>query len=113
MTASDLAPQPAQSARQSSVRTVTGTTNTYEGDWHALFDLAGIPAGPFDGRMLAWINLKLSAAYAEINGAMQALATAAGGFNFSSLGAFDASTGGGGSTAGQSIGLLLALTKAS
>lgn len=102
-----------QGDRQASVRAVTGTAGTYEGDWEKLFDLAGIPAGDFNGRMLAWVNLKLSSAYAEINGALQALATASGAFNFSSLGTFDASTGGGGGTTGQPIGLLLALTKAS
>lgn len=100
-----------QALRQASVRAVTGTTSTYEGDWMALFDAASIPAGPFDGRMLAWINLKLTTAYIELNGAMQALADANTAFNFSSLGTFNASTGGG--TAGSPIGLLLALTKAS
>lgn len=99
-----------QGQRQASIRAVTGTSETYEGDWHALFDLAGIPAGHFNERLLAWINLKLTAAYTEINGAMAALAAANGAFNFSSLGTFDASTGA--STAGQPIGLLLALTKA-
>jgi len=82
-----------QGYRQASVRAVTGTTEAYEGDWHALFTLAGIPDGDFDGRFLAWINIKLSAAFTEINGAMQALADAYGAYNFSSLGTFDASTG--------------------
>lgn len=85
-----------QSLRQASVRTVTGTAGTYESDWMALFDAAAIAPGPFDQRMLAWINLKLTSAYAEINGALQALATANGAFNFSSLGTFTASTGAGG-----------------
>lgn len=99
-----------QGLRQASVRAVTGSAETYEGDWHRLFTLAGIPAGnadslgvyrpaTFNERMLAWINLKLSAAHTEINGAMQALATYGGAFNFSSLGTFDASTGGGGAPA--------------
>lgn len=82
-----------QGYRQASVRTVTGTANTYEGDWHALFDLASIPAGEFNGRLLSWINLKLSAAYTEINGAMAALAAFFGAADFGSLGTFDASTG--------------------
>lgn len=83
-----------QGLRQASVRAVTGTTLDYNGDWMALFDAAGIALGPFDGRLLAWINLKLTAAYTELNGAMQALAAANGAFNFSSLGTFSASTGG-------------------
>ncbi len=81
-----------QSDRQASVRAVTGTALTYEGDWEALFDAAGIPAGPFNGRLLAWINLKLSLTYTELNGAMQALAEASAAFNFSSLGTFNAAT---------------------
>lgn len=85
-----------QGDRQESVRAVTGTTLTNEGDWEALFDAASIPTGDFNGRLLGWINLKLSAAYAEINGALQALAENAGAFNFPSLGTFDASTSGSG-----------------
>jgi hypothetical protein len=103
--------QTQQELRQASVRAVTGTTLDYNGDWMALFDAAGIAKGNFDERMLLWINLKLSTAYAELNGAMQALADASAVFNFSSLGTFSASTGGG--SAGQPIGLLLILTKAS
>lgn len=82
-----------QGDRQASVRAVTGTAWTYEGDWHALFTLAGVAVGTFDERMLAWINLKLSAAYINVNDAMQALATANGATNFSSLGTFTASAG--------------------
>lgn len=59
---------------QASVRAVTGTASTYEGDWHALFDLVGIQAGAFNGRLLAWINRQLGTAYTEINGAMAAFA---------------------------------------
>lgn len=84
-----------QGLRQASVRAVTGTAETYEGDWHALFDQAGIPAGHYNERLLQWINLKLSAAYALLDEAMAALAAASGVFNFASLGTFDASTGGG------------------
>lgn len=83
-----------QGYRQASVRAVTGTAFTYEGDWHALFDLSSLPQDTFNGRMLRWINLKLTTSYTEINEALQALATANGAFNFSSLGAFDATPGG-------------------
>lgn len=82
--------QTQQELRQASVRAVTGTTLDYNGDWMALFDAAGIAKGNFDERMLLWINLKLSSAYAELNGAMQALAAANAAFNFSSLGTFSA-----------------------
>lgn len=82
-----------QESRQASIRAVTGTTGTVDGDWHALFDGAAIPAGDFNGRMLAWVNSKLAAAYTNINQALQALAVANGAFNFSSMGSFDAQIG--------------------
>ena len=65
-----------QSDRQSTVRSATGTTYNYEGDWHALFDLGAIPAGDFNGRFLQWLNAQLSSSYTEINGAMAAYAVA-------------------------------------
>lgn len=39
---------------QRAVRAVTGTKGSYEGDWHAYFDMQGIPAGQFNGRMLTY-----------------------------------------------------------
>lgn len=80
-----------QGLRQASVRTVTGTTQAYEGDWHALFDLWGIASGDFNGRLLAWINEYLGEAYDNANSAMQAFAESYGAYNWSSLGAFDVS----------------------
>jgi hypothetical protein len=81
-----------QGYRQASVRAVTGTANSYEGDWHALFTVNSIPEGDYDGRLLAWINLKLSpAVFTEINSAMQAYATAQGAANWQSMGTFTAS----------------------
>ncbi|WP_395443558.1 hypothetical protein [Caulobacter sp. UC70_42] len=81
-----------QGYRQASIRAITGSTTdeTYEGDWHKLFDLASIPAGTFNERLLQWINAKLTKSYTDVNEAMQALATANGAYNFSSMGSFDA-----------------------
>lgn len=79
-----------QGLRQASVRAVTSTTGTYEGDWHALFTVRGIAAGDFNGRMIAYVNNKLTASYNNVNDAMQALATNAGATNFSSMGTFTA-----------------------
>jgi hypothetical protein len=79
-----------QGARQQSVRDVTGTALDYNGDWHALFDLAGIPAGDFNGRLLAWINGRLGVTYPDLPGAMQAFAESQGAYNWSSMGTFDA-----------------------
>jgi hypothetical protein len=75
-------------ARQATVRAATGTALTYEGDWHALFDAAEISPGPFNGRMLAWINAQLGAAYADLPGALDAFAISQGAPNWSSLGSF-------------------------
>lgn len=80
-----------QGLRQASVRAVTGTSGTYDGDFHALFDGQAIPAGDFDGRLLRWINLKLGVTYVSLPEAMQKLAEANGAANFSSLGTFSAS----------------------
>lgn len=81
-----------QSLRQASVRAVTGTTSTYEGDFHALFDLAYIPDGDFNGRFLQWINQKLFTAYTDLPSAQTALAIANGVSDFNSLGTFDTAT---------------------
>jgi hypothetical protein len=78
----------AQGDRQASVRALTGTALSYEGDWHALFDLAGIPDGDFNGRLLAWCNAQLAASYTNTNDAMQAFAASKGAANWSSLGSF-------------------------
>lgn len=81
-----------QGLRQASIRDVTGSTTdeTYDGDWNKLFDLAGIPEGTTDERMLQWINAKLTASYVNLPEAQQALATANGAWNFSSMGTFNA-----------------------
>lgn len=79
--------------QQASIRAVTGSAETYEGDWHRLFDRDGIPVGHFNERMLRWINARLSAAYTSIVEAQAAMAALEGAYNWSSLGAFDASGG--------------------
>lgn len=84
--------QTAQGARQASIRAVTGSAETYEGDWHRLFDLASIPVGTFNGRLLAWINQKLSTSYTNLPEAQQAMAVANGAYNWASMGTFSASS---------------------
>lgn len=79
-----------QELQLASVREVTGTAYGWPGDWHALFDLAGIPQGDFNGRLLAWINDYLSTSYAGLPEAMQAFAVDQGYINWSSMGTFDA-----------------------
>lgn len=67
-----------QDGRQAAIRASTGTTGQAVEDWHALFDDAGIAAGPFNARMLAWINAELGTSYTNLNGAMWAYADNAG-----------------------------------
>lgn len=80
-----------QSDKQASVRAITSTASTYEGDWHALFTARGIAAGTFEGRLLGWINSKLAASYTELNSAKAALAVANSYTDWNSMGTFDAS----------------------
>ena len=77
-----------QGSRQASVRAATGTAYSYEGDWHALFDLLSIPNGTFNERMLSWINIQLSTTYTELNGAMDAFAKTNGAQSWNELAAF-------------------------
>jgi len=79
-----------QSARQQSVRDVTTTTSTYEGDFMTLFSDASIAETTFNGGLLAWINLKLSASYTNLPGAMAALAASESSNSWNELGTFDA-----------------------
>lgn len=77
-----------QSLRQASIRAVTGTTHTYEGDWHALWDSLSTPGTTFNERMLNYINTSLSASYTEINSAMAALAAENSATTFQAMGTF-------------------------
>lgn len=79
-----------QGLRQQSVRDVTGTTLDYNSDWLALFDDAGIAAGDFNGRMLAWINFKLTTTYVGLPEAQNAFAANEGVTNWLSMGTFSA-----------------------
>jgi hypothetical protein len=77
-----------QGLRQASVRAVTGTAETYEGDWLALFDQAGIAAGMLNERLLRWINYVLDRTYTNLPEAQQAFAAANGAYDWASLGTF-------------------------
>lgn len=45
-----------QEGVHAAVRAVTGTSRSYNEDWHALFNDEGIAAGSFNARMLAMIE---------------------------------------------------------
>jgi hypothetical protein len=81
-----------QSGRQAAVRAITGTTLSYEGDFHALFDAQDIPVGPFNQRLLAFINDFLGASYTSLPGAQNAYAVSLGFRNWDSLNTWDATT---------------------
>lgn len=82
-----------QGDRQASVRAVTGTSYTYEGDWHALFDQTGIAAGDFNGRLLAWINQRLGSTFSNLPSAQAGFAINQGAKSWGELGTFTASSG--------------------
>lgn len=65
---------PNQSELQAAIRRETGDAQPFEGDWHALWDLRGIPPGTFDERLLAYINVKLGTSYKSLNTAQIAMA---------------------------------------
>ena len=79
-----------QGLQQASVRAVTGTTSTFNGDFMALFAQAGITESQYDGALLAWINQKLSASYTNLPNAMQAFAVDQGYLNWTQMGTFNA-----------------------
>ena len=85
-----------QEAKQQAIRAITGTTGTYEEDWHSFWTMEGVAAGVFEERMLAWINASLGTAYADVNDAMRAYAIAQGAFSWGELGAAVASPAGSG-----------------
>lgn len=72
------------------VRDITGTERSYNEDWHALFDSESIAAGPFNARMLAWINATLSTSYTNVSEAMQAFAVEQGFANWAAMNTFTA-----------------------
>lgn len=76
---------PNQSGIQEAIRASTGTTLDYGGDWSAQFTADGIASGDWNGRLLGWINYKLSTSYADLPGAMQAYAVDQGFTNWSSM----------------------------
>ncbi len=77
--------------RQAVLRTSTAKALDYNGDWLAKFDANAVPAGDYNGRLLAFINTQLGTSYTEINGAKYAYAvaqTTTGAKTFDGLGSF-------------------------
>jgi hypothetical protein len=80
-----MANTPNHSEVQEVIRASTGTTLDYNGDWSALFDADGIDAGPWNCRLLAWINATLGTSYVELNGAKYAFAVSQGADDWENL----------------------------
>lgn len=75
-----------QELLHASVCTLIGKTpGTYEGDWHALWDAVGIPTGPYNQRMMAWINGSLGASLTNLPEAMNRYAAALGATDWRNL----------------------------
>lgn len=56
---------------QAAIRAVTGKTYDYNGDWHALFDLAGIATGDWNGRFIQWCNGQFGTSFTNFPEALQ------------------------------------------
>lgn len=74
-----------QEGVHAAIRASTGTARSYNEDWHAIFNAAGIATGNFDSRMLAWVNARLSTSYTNVNTAMNAFAISQGFTNWSAM----------------------------
>ena len=74
-----------QSKLQESIRTITGTTNDYNGDWHALFDFYSITAGEFNGRMIEWLQSALNSTETDLDCLKQLYADSLGAYNWNSV----------------------------
>lgn len=71
---------------QASLRTLTGTAYDYNGDWNALFDLAGIASGHFNERLLTWLQQATGSSETDINGLKQLYAQQQNVYNWNSIG---------------------------
>ena len=70
---------------QASLRTKSTKSLDSSSDWAAVFDAAGIAAGPWNGRCIAYINAHLSTSYTNLPQAQNAFAVAKGYTNWSSM----------------------------
>ena len=76
---------PNQSGIHAAVRTQITQRYGYGEDWSALFDQDEIPSGDWNGRLLNWINLKLSSSYTSYPAGLQAFAESQGFNNWASM----------------------------
>jgi hypothetical protein len=75
-----------QGELQGAIRALTGTANTYNGDWHALFDDYGITSGnEYNGRLVEWLQEQLLSSSTNLGDLMQQYATMLGYYNWNSI----------------------------
>lgn len=85
---------PRQALRQASYRAIGGTVSTYSGDAMAAMAAEleaaeiAVPA-TFNGRQIAWLQLRTGSSSNNINMLMQQFAEDNGAYNWSSMGTFD------------------------
>lgn len=77
-----------QEGVHAAVRNVTATAGTYLEDWHALFTANSVAAGPFNERMLSFLNTNLGTSYARLTDAMNAFAISQGFAGWSDMNTF-------------------------
>jgi len=77
-----------QGVRQGVLRSGTSERFDHNGDWLWRFQSVGITTGDFNGRMLAWINLRYGQNYTDLPGAMAYMASVNNATNFSAMGTF-------------------------
>lgn len=76
---------PNQSGIHEAVRGQISQRFGYGDDWSALFDQDGIPSGDWNGRMINWINFKLTTSYTSLVEAQNAFASSQGFTNWGAM----------------------------
>ena len=67
------------------IRTQHAQRKGYGSDWSALFDQDAIPQGDWNGRLINWINFKLTTTYTEYSEATNAFAISQGFQNWGAM----------------------------
>jgi hypothetical protein len=70
---------------QAAITEAADRDRSYNSLWHTYWDQEGIDAGPFNGRMLSWINSVLVTSHTNLPEAMQAFAEDRGAYNWDSI----------------------------
>jgi len=77
-----------QGVRLAVLNSGTSERFDYNGAWMYRAAVVGVSQGDYNGRLLAWINLRYGQNYTDLPGAMAYMASVNGATNFSSMGTF-------------------------